>query len=100
MKLIVSEKQKSINGIMFGYLAKWAYFILLSSSHVFCDYDCVCNYAVETSVYGSADTSGQPIGYLYEFDCKPTASGNQAVQNFYAVQFEKQVCVCQVIPYR
>lgn len=81
---------------MFASLAKWAYFILLSSPHVFCDFDCLCNYAAETSVYGTPESDRQPIGYLYEFDCKPTAKLNQTIQNFYAVQFEKQVYLCEV----
>lgn len=67
------------------------FFILVQSNFVYCDYDCVCNYAVETSVFSTPDLGGQPIGYLYEFDCKPKASGQQAPNNFYAIQFEKQL---------
>jgi hypothetical protein len=57
----------------------------------FADYDCMCNYNVEAPVYASAVTGSQPLGYLYEFDCKPLAANTQSTNNFYTVQFEKQV---------
>ena len=37
---------------------------------VICDYQCLCNYNIEKSVYSDADVSSDPIGYLYEFDCR------------------------------
>ncbi|WAR30200.1 PGCA-like protein [Mya arenaria] len=37
------------------------------------DYDCICNYNVEEPI-NSSPADGQPIGYMYEFDCKPLIS--------------------------
>ncbi|XP_052785396.1 macrophage mannose receptor 1-like [Mya arenaria] len=37
------------------------------------DYDCICNYNVEATIH-SSPAEGQPIGYMYEFDCKPLIS--------------------------
>lgn len=48
--------------------------ILLFLHNCVCDYDCLCNYNVEKAVYGSADAANKPIGYMYEFDCKPLIS--------------------------
>ncbi|XP_052219830.1 macrophage mannose receptor 1-like isoform X1 [Dreissena polymorpha] len=36
-----------------------------------CDFSCICNYDIEKPVYGQMSAGSAPIGYLYEFDCKP-----------------------------
>ncbi|XP_060582741.1 mucin-2-like [Ruditapes philippinarum] len=64
---------------------------LIQSSLVVGDYDCMCNYNVEQGVYPSPDPSGQPLGYMYEFDCKPTTQIQQNSDKFYTIQFEKQI---------
>ncbi|XP_060606564.1 uncharacterized protein LOC132758876, partial [Ruditapes philippinarum] len=55
---------------------------------VLTDYDCVCNYNVEENVLGTPGVS-QPIGYLYEFDCKPQAGPDSG--DYYQVMYEKQI---------
>ena len=55
------------------------------------DYQCLCNYHLESKVYSEPDTGAVPSGYLHEFDCKPTYPQGPDVQNWEAVQFEKQV---------
>lgn len=70
---------------------------LLVVSMVTCiygDFDCVCNYAVEKAVFAAPDSNSQPIGYLYEFDCKPktaTQFGQIGLRNFFEIQYEQQV---------
>ncbi|XP_052224260.1 adipocyte plasma membrane-associated protein Hemomucin-like [Dreissena polymorpha] len=44
--------------------------MLLMATSVQGDYPCICNYNIEGSVYEST-AKGAPVGYLYEFDCKP-----------------------------
>lgn len=65
--------------------------ILLSTTLVYCDYDCVCNHGLETKVFRTPNQRGQAIGYLYGSDCKPKALGHQVTNRFYAIQFEKQL---------
>ncbi|XP_052820485.1 aggrecan core protein-like [Mya arenaria] len=61
--------------------------VLLIASVVRSDYECVCNYNVETAVQPDASTSGQALGYMYEFDCK--ALGHQStVPDWLVIQFE------------
>ena len=57
---------------------------------VLADYDCVCNYNVEESVLATP-AAGSPIGYLYEFDCKPQAGPDSG--NYYQIMYEKQVLI-------
>lgn len=61
-------------------------------SIVFGDYDCLCNYNVEKAVYSGPNANGQPIGFMYEFDCKPLTV-KQTVNNMYTIQYEKQVSI-------
>ncbi|WAR01423.1 GP1BA-like protein [Mya arenaria] len=64
--------------------------IILSASilKVRADYPCVCNYNVETPVYGQASADGAPIGYMYEFDCKPVGQVHGSHSGFTVIQFE------------
>ncbi|XP_052820129.1 probable replication factor C subunit 1 [Mya arenaria] len=57
---------------------------------VHADYPCVCNYNVEAGVYDQQSTSGQPIGYLYEFDCKPETEASDN-DNFIQIMFEHKL---------
>lgn len=54
------------------------------------DYECLCNYNVETPVYSIADNHGQAIGHMYEFDCKPTDTTYKP-DGWLAIQFEGKV---------
>ncbi|WAR15636.1 MRC2-like protein, partial [Mya arenaria] len=64
-------------------------FIVLFNSAVNADYPCICNYNVEKEVLGEVSQTGSPIGYLYEFDCKPEGpdTGNAG---WLSIQFENQ----------
>ena len=53
------------------------------------DYECLCNYHVERAIYPSMSIEDTPIGYLYEFDCKPTYK--ISTPNWQTIQYEKQV---------
>ena len=55
------------------------------------DYECLCNYNVETPVSSIADNHGQAIGHMYEFDCKPTYPTYKP-DGWLAIQFEGKVC--------
>lgn len=57
------------------------------------DFQCACNYDTELPVFPGPDKQGTPIGYMYEFDCKALETGMSQGTDFYAIQFEKQVCV-------
>ena len=59
------------------------------------DFDCVCNYNVETGVYDHPNNHGTPIGYMYEFDCKPIGDGKNH-GNFEQIMFEHQVSICLI----
>ncbi|KAL4224310.1 hypothetical protein ACF0H5_017765 [Mactra antiquata] len=76
---------------MKGTVLKTLY-VVISICVVNADYDCVCNYAVEKAVYPDVDLKKSPIGYMYEFDCKPAAKdqGITDQQSLHAMQFEGQ----------
>ncbi|XP_053382478.1 mucin-5AC-like isoform X1 [Mercenaria mercenaria] len=58
---------------------------------VHADYECLCNYNVEIPVFSKASSTGQVIGYLYEFDCKAIYAKTAKDSKFKPVQFENQV---------
>ncbi|XP_053379574.1 uncharacterized protein DDB_G0271670-like isoform X3 [Mercenaria mercenaria] len=70
--------------------------VLLSVSMnlVLCDYKCLCNYNVEKPIYDTSSTTGDVIGYMYEFDCKPTA-GDSGTNGWLAVAFENKLGFAQ-----
>lgn len=70
--------------------------LLMITCSVSADYLCVCNYAIEQSVLPSPDGSTDPIGYLYEFDCKAKLQ-DISDNEFIAIAFEHRVCMefCQ-----
>ncbi|KAH3877576.1 uncharacterized protein LOC127872229 [Dreissena polymorpha] len=53
-----------------------------------CDFQCVCNYNIETAVFANPGEIGSPFGYMYEFDCKPEALSHIASTGHFSVQFE------------
>ena len=55
------------------------------------DYQCLCNYNIQSSVYPEPDSYSDPTGYLSEFDCKPTYNDGQDLQNWETIQFENKV---------
>ena len=55
------------------------------------DYECLCNYHVETAVHSTPSEKSPHIGNLAEFDCKPTYVLTSSIPQWQAVQFEKQV---------
>ena len=67
-----------------------AMLLLVSLRAVKADYECVCNYNVETPVYSAPSTGSPTVGYMYEFDCKPKAS-DRSTPVFSGIQFENQV---------
>lgn len=58
---------------------------------VYADYGCLCNYNVETPIYGSPDANASPVGYMYEFDCKPIAPSNYQQDAWKAIMNEHLV---------
>ncbi|XP_060564992.1 C-type mannose receptor 2-like [Ruditapes philippinarum] len=65
-------------------------YLSLISAYVRADFDCLCNYNVEKSVLASASEQSQPIGYMYEFDCKPTLSKSLAPAEWTVIAYEHQ----------
>ena len=61
------------------------------------DIPCVCCLAVEKTVYSEPDVDSDPVGYMYEFDCKPKDTEAPEVDGFYTLQFEHQVLYSHVI---
>lgn len=55
------------------------------------DYKCICNYNIEKEVFSSTDTTQTPVGFMYEFDCKPAELVTSHPDTFFTIQFEKQV---------
>ncbi|XP_045172520.2 uncharacterized protein LOC123534363 [Mercenaria mercenaria] len=66
-------------------------FCLSISSLVYGDYDCMCNYNVEQAVYATPTASGQPLGYMYEFDCKPVTKIQENSDSVYTIEYEMQL---------
>lgn len=54
------------------------------------DYECLCNYHVERAVYPAMTNQDNPLGHLYEFDCKPTYR-SQTPKDWQAIQFGRKV---------
>lgn len=46
--------------------------VCLTWRQVHCDYRCLCSYQVELEILEKPDPSSNVIGYMYEFDCKPS----------------------------
>ena len=55
------------------------------------DFNCFCNYNVEWTIYSAPDDTSSQLGYLYEFDCKPTYAHGVVKSLWQAIQFEKKV---------
>jgi hypothetical protein len=55
------------------------------------DYSCLCNYQVELPIFSVMDTTSTPVGYMYEFDCKPVAKVNYATDGFNVIMNEHKV---------
>ena len=54
-------------------------------------YECMCNYAVQTTVFREPAENGTAIGSMGEFDCKPSYLGTRSSFLWIAIQYEKQV---------
>lgn len=52
---------------------------------------CLCYYGTEKAVYSQPDIDSDPVGYVYEFDCKPKAIGVIDVDGFHTLQYAHQV---------
>ena len=65
----------------------------------YCDYECLCNYHIETAVYSGPKTSGGKIGSMHEFDCKPTYHMVPSSRRWQAIQYQKQVSKSKVCQY-
>lgn len=52
---------------------------------------CLCYTGVEKAVYSQPDTDSEPVGYMYEFDCRPKAMEVADVDGFYTLQYAHQV---------
>ncbi|XP_060608022.1 aggrecan core protein-like [Ruditapes philippinarum] len=58
---------------------------------VYADYDCLCNYRVETPLFGQQNENSSPVAYMYEFDCKPAISKGDTQETWFAVMNEHAV---------
>jgi len=67
--------------------------VTFNADVIYADFQCVCNYDPDTPVFPEPDRQGTPIGYMYKFDCKPLEPSMSQGIGFYAIQFEKQVCL-------
>ena len=56
------------------------------------DYSCLCSYEVETKIFDAASDKGHVIGFMYEFDCKPTLNVTSRDKKYQPVGNEHQVC--------
>jgi hypothetical protein len=59
---------------------------------VYADYDCLCNYRVETPLFAQQNENSSPVAYMYEFDCKPAISKSDTQETWFAVMNEHAVC--------
>jgi len=76
--------------IFYLKMCLWSRFYLLTLlTLVKGDYSCLCNYDVEAGVLSQPDPNSHVIGYMYEFDCKP--SFGAFTGEYYGVQFEHKV---------
>ncbi|XP_053381813.1 aggrecan core protein-like [Mercenaria mercenaria] len=76
---------------MFGIVIYAIVSCIFQVAFVNADYECLCNYNVEIPVFSKASSTGQVIGYLYEFDCKAIYANSAKDSKFQPVQFENQV---------
>lgn len=74
-----------INPLSFGLL------LILSLAVVESNFICICTNEVETPVFETRDSSTAPIGYLYEFDCKPQYDPDENSTQYFSIMFEKKV---------
>ncbi|XP_053378645.1 aggrecan core protein-like [Mercenaria mercenaria] len=58
------------------------------SLNVYAEYNCLCNYRVETEMHGAPSENSSPVGYMYEFDCKPAVSTNKLEETWFAIMNE------------
>lgn len=55
-------------------------------------YPCLCSFKTESAIYKAKSETSGVLGYMYEFDCKPTYPQDDTGSNdFYALQFQQQV---------
>ncbi|KAL4220965.1 hypothetical protein ACF0H5_019231 [Mactra antiquata] len=55
------------------------------------DYDCICTYSVETVIYPTKSTTDTPMGYMYEFDCKPYIADKSGPDSWAALAYQHQL---------
>ena len=56
------------------------------------DYNCLCNYDIEQSVFEDTSVLRHIIGYIYEFDCKAVVEPFELTNaTFVPIQFEQRV---------
>lgn len=51
---------------------------------------CFCSHLIEITVYTLPNVTSKPVGYMYEFDCKPKTE-DQDAEGFYKITMEHQV---------
>ncbi|KAL4221307.1 hypothetical protein ACF0H5_019570 [Mactra antiquata] len=80
--------------------------LVVTVSHVTCDYQCLCSYQVELEIFAQPDPSSNVNGYMYEFDCKPSytipnldpkyaAVGNNRELGYVLLSSNTQIQKCQ-----
>ncbi|XP_060555854.1 macrophage mannose receptor 1-like isoform X1 [Ruditapes philippinarum] len=72
-------------------LAATTSLLVMFSFRAFGDFACICNYAVEKSVFSITSEQNSPIGYMYEFDCKQKLDMTPDQPGWYKVAFEHKV---------
>lgn len=64
--------------------------LVISVTTVTADYQCLCSYNKQLAVYNQSVADGQPVGYMYEFECMPLIDSPDH-GNFVTIIFEHQV---------
>ena len=54
-------------------------------------YECLCNYRIQTAVYPVPTKSSGALGYLHEYDCKPTYHFVSTSSRWQPIQYKQQV---------
>ncbi|KAL4221362.1 hypothetical protein ACF0H5_019621 [Mactra antiquata] len=80
----------------------WSLFSLVVISfvqEVRCDYSCACVFQPEKSVLAASATESKALGYLFEYDCKPTYGNYLNGDNFIAIWFNHQIAYLEMDNY-
>lgn len=67
--------------------------VVVLMAFVKADYECLCSYEVEAKIYDAPSDKENIIGFMYEFDCKPTLNVANTDKRYQPIGHEHQVCL-------